>query len=290
MAIDITPCSPALGAEIRGVDLSQPLDDGTIRSLKDAWFEHHVLLFRDQDLTDSDLVRFSNYFGSCDKAPPNEAANKLSEGYSPDVPEVAIISNVVVDGVEIGSLGSSECAWHTDMSYNPEPADASVLYALEVPEAGGDTAFLNMYKAHDALPDGLKERIGGRKAIHDATFTSAGGLRKGLTPPTDVSKAPGAHHPILRTHPVTGKTMLFLGRRTNAYIVGMDVAESEALLDEIWDHTTNDDFVWTHQWRKGDVLLWDNRSVMHRRDDFDPSVRRLMHRTQLKGEVPFYTG
>lgn len=289
MPIDVVACSPALGAEIRGVDVSQPLDDATADVLKDAWAAHLVLLFRDQTLSDADLIRFSNHFGECDHAPPNEVSNTTSDGWVPDAPEVTVISNVVVDGISIGSLGANECAWHTDMSYMPEPVNASALYAIEVPESAGDTSFLNMYRAYETLPEDLKEQLAGKKAIHDATYTSAGGLRKGVEEVTDVRKAPGAHHPILRTHPTTGRTALFLGRRVNAYVPGLPVRESEALLDAVWGHTVQDRFVWTHQWRKGDLLLWDNRCAMHRRESFETSDRRIMHRTQLKGEVPYYT-
>ncbi len=288
MPVDVVACSPALGAEIRGVDVSQPLDDATIGVLKDAWAAHLVLLFREQELSDADLVRFSNHFGECDHAPPNEASNTTSDGYVPDAPEVTVISNVVVDGVSIGSLGAGECAWHTDMSYMAEPADASALYAIEVPASAGDTSFLNMYRAYETLPKDLKEQLVGKKAIHDATYTSAGGLRKGIEEVTDVRQTPGARHPILRTHPTTGRTALFLGRRVNAYILDMPVEESEALLDAVWAHTVQDRFVWTHRWQKGDLLLWDNRCAMHRRESFDPDDRRVMHRTQLKGEVPYY--
>ena len=288
MPIDVVACSPALGAEIRGVDLSQPLDGATVGVLKDAWAAHLVLLFRGQDLSDADLVRFSSHFGECDHAPPNEAANSTSDGYVPDLPEVTVISNVVVDGVSIGSLGAGECAWHTDMSYMPEPAAASALYAVEVPEEAGDTGFLNMYRAYETLAEDLKERLVGKNAIHDATYTSAGTLRKGVEEVSDVREAPGAHHPILRTHPTTGRTALFLGRRVNAYIPGLPVEESEALLDAVWSHTVQPRFVWTHRWRKGDLILWDNRCVMHRREPFEPSDRRIMHRTQLKGETPYY--
>ena len=289
MTFEVVQASSSLGAEVRGLDLNRPLDEPTRAALRQAWLAHLVLLFRDQSLSDADLVRFSGYFGECDKAPPNEAALE-TKGFAPEMPEVAIISNVVVDGVEIGSLGAGECAWHTDMSYNPEPAMASALYAVEVPDDGGETSFLDMYVAYESLPGDLKDALQGKKAIHDATYTSAGGLRKGVTPPADVSQAPGAHHPILRTHPETGRTALFLGRRTNAYIPGLSIPESEALLDAVWTHTDQDRFVWTHEWQRGDLLLWDNRCVMHRREEFDPNDRRVMHRTQLKGDVPYHAG
>ena len=290
MTIDVTPCSDALGAFVFGADLSQPLDAGTIESLKAAWFEFLVLVFRKQTLTDKDLVRASNCFGACEKSPPNEAGTH-GPGYVPLMPEVAVISNVVENGEPIGSLSNRELAWHTDMSYNEKPANASALYALELPaRGGGETSYLNMYKAYETLPADLKAALKDKVAIHDSTYTSAGTLRKGFREIDDVREAPGARHPMLRTHPDTGRTALFLGRRTNSYIVGLPVTESEALLDRVWAHATQDAFVYTHVWQPGDLVLWDNRCVMHRREPFEATDRRIMHRTQLQGDAPYYSG
>ena len=245
------------------------------------------MIFRGQELSDADLLRFSGHFGECDRAPVGDAL------LNRDIPpEITVISNVKKkNGAPIGFLGTGELIWHTDMSYNPEPAIASGLYALDVTKgAGGETSYLNMYAAFDALPSALLERIKDCSAIHDSSYTSAGSLRTGMPAVMDVSKAPGAHHRLLRTHPATGRTALFLGRRPNAYILGLPVEESEALLDEIWAHTMQDRFVYTHRWERGDLVFWDNRCVMHRREAFDDSERRIMHRTQLKGEAPYYTG
>jgi len=288
MTMEVIPVSPALAAEICGVNVSRPLDASTVAEIHKAWLEHLVLLIRGQDLDEEAFCRFSAIFGELEHAPPNEAKNTTSGGYVPDSPEITVISNVIVDGVEIGSLGAGECAWHTDMSYNSVPPSASCLYALEVPTEGGATGFLNMYAAYETLPRPLKEAIAGKTAIHDTTYTSAGSLRKGYEPVDDVRKAPGARHPLLRTHPETGRTALFLGRRQNSYIVGLPVDESEALLDEIWAHATQDKFTWHHHWKKGDLIVWDNRCAMHVRHAFDPAARRIMHRTQIKGDAPFY--
>lgn len=287
MTIEVIPLSSALGADIRGVDVGKPLDADTLAAIKQAWADHLVLRFRGQRLSEDQLVAFSRNFGELDQSPPNEAA-LASKGYVPTHPEIAVISNVVVDGVAIGSLGAYEADWHTDMSYNPEPPSASLLYALEVPPSGGDTSFCNMYLAYQALSPALRAIADTRRATHDATYTSTGALRKGAREVSDVSQAAGARHPMARTHPVTGRPALFLGRRQNGYIAGLPVPESERLLDAIWASATRPEFTWTQSWRQGDLLIWDNRCAMHRRDAFDPSTRRLMHRTQVKGDTPFF--
>ena len=202
-------------------------------------------------------------------------------------PEVNVISNVKENGRPIGQLGAGEAAWHTDSAFVEVPPAGSILYSLEIPPSGGNTAFLDMHSALETLPNDLRTRIEGRRAKHDQTYTSAGDKRADYDEVTDVREAPGPYHPLIRTHPETGRKALYLGRRLNCYIEGMDVAESEALLDAIWVHARQPRFVWEHVWRVGDVLMWDNRSVMHRRDAFDDAARRIMHRTQLKGDRPF---
>jgi taurine dioxygenase len=271
-----------------GVDLSTSLAAESLQQLQKAWAEHLVLVFRDQQLDDQQLVQASSLFGVCDRAPPNEAAVK-GPGYVERLPEVTVISNVVEDGNHIGSLGHGELVWHTDMSYHEAPANASALYAIELPAGGGgDTSFLNMYAAFESLPERLKNTLRGKQAIHDFTYTSAGTLRKGFAEVDDVRDAPGARHTMLRTHSVTGRTALFLGRRVNSYVLGLSVKESEALLDEVWGHVIDNQPSYSHQWQPGDMVLWDNRCVMHRREQFDPTDRRVMHRTQLAGERPYF--
>jgi taurine dioxygenase len=286
MAIEIVPLTQSLGAEVRNIDLARELNEEQLRVVRQAWLDHLVLVFRTQHLSDDDLVRYSRHFGDLDRAPQNEAANLLGGAYVPDLPEVTVISNIVVDGVPIGALGAGESEWHTDMSYNPAPPSASLLYALEVPDQGGETGFTNMYLAYDTLPADLRAVIAGRTALHDATYTSAGGLRKGYEPISDVTKTPGARHPLVRTHPETGRRALFLGRRRNGYVEGLSVEESDRLLDALWAHATQQRFVYVHHWRVGDLVMWDNRCTMHRRNSFDEKARRLMHRTQVKGDVP----
>jgi taurine dioxygenase len=275
----VIPTPAALGAEIAGIDLRN-LDGATFARLLQAWHDYSVLLLRGQTLSDQDLIAFSRRLGDLDWAPIQETGRRFVEG----LPEIYIVSNVKLNGEPIGSLGDGEAVWHTDMSYLEVPPKASMLYALEVPTAGGNTSFCTMYGVYDALPARLKERIAGLKIKHDGTYNSGGYLRQGVTPTDDPTASPGAVHPLVCTHPATGRRMLYLGRRRNAYLVGLELSESEALLDEFWGFVDRPEFAWEHAWRVGDLVLWDNRCTMHRRDAFDPKSRRIMHRTQVKGE------
>ena len=279
--VRVGPSGAALAADIEGVDLAGALAPESVAQIKAAWGDHLVLRFRGQRLTDADLMRFSRQLGELDWA-PIAAAKDAPEGRE----YIMVVSNVVEDSQAIGQLGAYEAIWHTDMSYIPEPPMASVLYALEVPAAGGDTGFCNMYLAYETLAPGLRGEIADRLCRHDASRNSAGELRCGFVDAPDPTQVVGAEHPIVRTHPVTGKKALFLGRRPNAYIPGLPLADSEALLDALWAHCTKPEFAWYQQWRAGDLILWDNRCVMHRRDAFDPATRRVMHRTQIKGDRP----
>ena len=276
----VRPTGAALGAEVQGVDL-RSLDDELFAAIHRTWLEHQVLLFRDQSLSDEDLVTFSRCFGELDEAPVQETGQRFVEGH----PEIYVVSNVVQDGVAIGSLGAGEAVWHTDMSYLPNPPKASALYALEVPASGGDTSFCSMYAAWDALPEPLRRRVEHARVKHDGTYNSGGYTRQGVTPTDDPRTAPGTVHPLSCVHPETGRRGLYLGRRRNSYIEGLSLEESNALLDEIWALASHGSLTWRHQWRVGDLVLWDNRCTMHRRDAFDPSARRVMHRTQIRGSL-----
>jgi len=275
----VRPTAGALGASVQGVDLGA-LDSETFGAIHRAWLEYQVLLFRDQELTDEDLVAFSRRFGDLDEAPVQETGQRFVEGH----PEIYVVSNVVHEGSPIGSLGSGEAVWHTDMSYLPDPPKASALYALEVPPHGGDTCFCSMYAAWDGLGDGLQRRVEGLRVKHDGTYNSGGYTRQGVTPTDDPRTSPGTFHPLVYVHPETGRRGLYLGRRRNAYIEGLSLDDSSALLDEIWAQATREAHTWRHRWRVGDLVLWDNRCTMHRRDGFDPSARRVMHRTQIKAD------
>jgi alpha-ketoglutarate-dependent taurine dioxygenase len=292
--VRVRPSGAALGAAIEGVDLAQPLSAEIVGAIKQAWSDHLVLRFRGQRLDDEQLMQFSAYFGELDWAPVIAASRVKIRGedrYVDSAEEgrqyISVISNVIENGKAIGALGAYEAIWHTDMSYNPEPPCASALYALEVPLSGGDTGFANMYLAYETLPEELRRRVEGRLCRHDASRNSAGELRRGFTEVNDPRQAPGADHPIIRTHPDTGRKAIFLGRRRNAYIQGLALEESEQLLDALWEHATRSELTWYQQWRVGDLVLWDNRCAMHRRDEFDPNSRRLMHRSQIKGDRPF---
>jgi len=273
-AIEVVPLSPILGAEIRAIDVARVVSAETFDRIRAAWLDHLVLLFRDQQLDDAALVRLTSRFGEAEEAP-------LFQGrrFVEDHPEVMIVSNVTMDGREIGSLGNSEAFWHTDLNFVEEPPAGSFLYAQEVPPAGGDTGFANMYAAYETLPAALAARIEGRRIRHDARFNSAGYLRE--------VRVPDTLHPIVRTHPETGRRSLYLGRRANAKVENMADGESDALLDALWTHATADAFTWHHRWRAGDLIIWDNRCTLHRRDSFDASQRRIMHRTQTRGNRPF---
>jgi taurine dioxygenase len=281
MKFQIIPTGAVLGAEIAGVDL-RSVSDSEFEQIRRAWIDHLVLLFRGQELIDDDLIAFSRRFGALDWAPVQETGRRFVEGH----PEIYVVSNVIENGVAIGSLGAGEAVWHTDMSYLPDPPKASMLYALEVPPSGGNTGFTSMYRAYDTLPAALRQRITGLRVKHDGTYNSGGYVRQGITPTDDPASAPGTFHPLVCTHPDSGRRGLYLGRRRNAYIEGFSLADSEALLDEIWDYATRDKLTWYNTWRVGDLVLWDNRCTMHRRDPFDPGSRRVMHRTQIKGAAP----
>src|SRR5580658_9649234 len=251
-AITVLPSGKPLGAEIRRVNL-RAISGADFAAIQKAWNDHSVLLFRDQQLTDEDLIAFSRRFGGLDLAPIQETGRRFVEGY----PEIYIVSNVIVNGQPIGSLGAGEATWHTDMSYLEHPPKASMLYALEVPSSGGDTHFCGMYHAYDSLPDPLKRRIEGRALKHDGTYNSGGFVRQGVTAVNDPMTSPGAYHPLACTHPETKRRALYLGRRRNAYIQGLPLADSEALLDELWSIATREEFAWHNQWQVGDVVLWD---------------------------------
>jgi taurine dioxygenase len=278
--IDVVPTGRPLAAEVRGVDL-RSLDDQKFAALRRAWHQHQVLLIRSQTLSDQDLIAFSRRFGDLDWAPVQETGRRFVEG----LPEIYIVSNVKVNGEPIGSLGAGEAVWHTDMSYLDVPPMASMLYALEVPPSGGNTSFCSMYAIYEALPAEMKQRIAPLKIKHDGTYNSGGFLRQGVTATDDPRTSPGAVHPLICTHPDTGRQMLYLGRRRNAYLVGLELSESEALLDELWRYVERPEFDWEHAWRVGDLVMWDNRCTMHRRDPFDDTSRRVMHRTQIKGSA-----
>jgi len=280
MTIAISNLDAPLGALASGVDLAKPLAQSDIKTIMAAWRTRLVVVFRGQTLSDPQLLAFSRCFGELDPPGPNPYGEPFNKAYR----EINVISNVVENGRPIGGLGDGEAVWHADMTYVEMPPKAAVLYSIEVPPDGGNTYFADMFTAYEALPGDLKKLIEGKAAVHDASRNSAGILRKGYKEVTDVRETVGARHPLVRTDPDTGLQALFLGRRPNSYVVGLSIADSEALLDVLWAHATQQRFVMCHEWEVGDVLMWNNLSVLHRRDAFDPKTRRVMHRTQIKGD------
>ena len=279
MAISVRNLDASLGAEVGGIDLSRSLARHDIATIEDAWRERLVVVFHGQDLSDPQLIAFSRYFGELDPPGPNP----YGEPFLKQHPELNVISNVVENGKPIGNLGDGEAVWHADMTYVDVPPKAAMLHSLEVPPSGGNTYFANMFAAYETLPADLKQAAAGKIAVHDASTNSAGLLRKGYKQVTDVRDVVGARHPLVRTEPKSSRKALFLGRRPNSYVVGLSVPESEALLDALWAHATQPRFAMCHEWQVGDVLMWNNLSVLHRRDPFDPKARRIMHRSQIKG-------
>jgi taurine dioxygenase len=278
VSIEVTPTG-TVGAEVRRVDLAA-VTAAEVGAIKQAWYRHDVLVFRNQRLTDDDLLAFSRHFGTLDP-PPNQGAGRKSP---PGYPDVYVVSNVLdAQGEPIGALGDGEALWHTDMSYVAHPPDASMLYSLEIPATGGDTSFCGMKAALCSIPRELVDRIARLDIKHDGTYDSGGYLRKGMAASADPRTSVGTAHPIVIRHPMSGDRALYLGRRRNAYIMGLEVADSERLLDEIWSYV--EAAVYVHKWALGDLVLWDNRTTMHRRDAFDPKSRRVMHRTQIKGSA-----
>jgi alpha-ketoglutarate-dependent taurine dioxygenase len=280
--MQITNLDAPLGAEVAGVDLAAPLPRADLEAIAAAWRERLVVVFHGQKLSDPQLIAFSRNFGALDPPGPNPYGEPFNKAH----PELNVISNVVENGKPIGNLGDGEAVWHADMTYVDVPPKAALLHALEVPPpaAGGSTYFANMFAAYASLPADLKQAAAGKVAVHDASRNSAGMLRKGYRDVTDVRATVGARHPLVRTDAKTGRKALFLGRRPNAYVVGLEVAESEALLDALWAHATQPRFAMRHAWQVGDVLMWNNLAVLHRRDPFDPKTRRVMHRSQIKGD------
>ena len=292
--MEIIPTEAVLGAEVRCGDL-RGMDDATVAAISQAWLDNLVVVIRGQRLSDADLIAFGRCFGEFQYSNPlpSPLANegKVKQGGRDErYPEVTVVSNVVENGVAQGGLGDGELVWHSDMSSFESPPNQTILYSIEVPAGIGRTGFNNMYLACDTLPPALRSRIDGVRLKHDATIDAAGYLRKNFRDAADdIRVSPGAVHPLVRTHPETGRNCLFLGRRSKAHVAGMMVAESEALLNELWRHATRCEFEWHHDWLPGDVLMWDNRCVMHRRDPFDARVRRTLHRVVIKGTKPFRT-
>jgi taurine dioxygenase len=274
----VEPSGRGIGADIVGLDLREPIYDETLVQFKQAWYDHLVLRVRGQVLTDAELLTFTRRIGTVDVAPQRSFTATFD---TPESAHVLTISNVVENGKPIGELGDAEAFWHQDMTYHVKPPVGAALYALELPPRGGNTEFCNLYRAYETLPPAVQDRIQALSCVHDISMDSAGRQRKGHELTTDPRKAQGPTHPLVCTHPRTDRKYLFLGRRPFAYIPTLELEDSEELLNLLWAHCAAPELRWTQEWQIGDLILWDNRCTMHRRDSFDPRTRRVLHRTQL---------
>lgn len=276
----ILPTGTVLGAEIRGLDLAQPMDDRTFEAVDDAFARFGVIFFRNQRITPQQQVAFTRRFGAIE-------FNIFGERWSvPGAPEIVVVSNVTENGKPVGIRRAGE-NWHSDMCYAARPPRGTMLYALETPALHGlplgDTEFASAAAACDALPDDLRRRIEGRRAVFD--FTG----RKRAFPPTadEIARNPPVTHPIVRTHPRSRRKCLYVMRDDCTGIEGIPAEEAEALIAALADHIVKPQFIYRHQWRPGDVLMWDNCTVQHRAiQDYDLPQRRLMHRTTMGGAAP----
>lgn len=291
MKFNVVPMDAALAAEVKGVDLKQ-LDKASFDALHDIWLEHILLVFRKQSLTADDLVTLVKRFG-IPVTSSNLHKRNLEERTANKVfnlpPEVTVVTNVKEEGKPVGILGDGEVVWHSDFSFKEAPTAARMLLAIEIPpaELGGHTYFMNCYAAYDALTPETKKRISGMTIKQADIIDTAMKLRPGMTLDTDIRTVPGPSHPIVSTHPETGGNMLFLGRRHGAYVNGLSLEDSEALLNELWAHATQDRFMYEHVWEVGDVVVWDNRATLHKRDPFDSDSRRVLYAAQVEGHRPF---
>lgn len=288
---EIRPAPAALGAEVHGLDLRQ-LNDATFKRIHETWLHHLLLVFKNQTLTAEDLVNLVNRFGTPisskglhQRGLEERTANQLFNL----PPEVTVVTNVRENGKPVGILGDGEIVWHSDFSFKERPTAARMLVAMEVPpqDKGGNTQFLNAYAAYDALPADYKKELSGKTIKQGNVIDTAMKLRPGASLNDDIRYIDGPSHPIISTHPDTGCNHLFLGRRHAAYVNGMTLEDSEAFLNRLWDYATQERFVYTHRWNKGDVVVWDNRATVHKRDGFDPDSRRVLYAAQVEGHKPF---
>ena len=272
MTITTRPLTRTFGAEVSGVDLASPLDAATAKTLRELWLKHELLLFRDQRLDEAQQVAFSRHFGPLE-------IHLRREYLSPENPEILYVSNVKKDGRPIGILSDTEVGWHYDQIYLPRPAVGSMLYSVIIPPDRGATSFADMTAAYEALPAATKARIEGRKAVQ-----SYEAFNRSYSVPTNDEqrkKTPDIEHPLVRTHPTTGRKALYVCPGMTIRIAGLPEAESAELLAELFAWSVRPEFVYTHTWRLGDALMWDNACTMHRREPFDTAQQRLMKRTTI---------
>lgn len=279
----IRPLSQALGAEVLGIDLSRPLSSEDFRRVHAAWLEHHVLVFRDQHLTPADQIAFSRRFGMLQ-------THVLRQFALPGHPEVLIVSNVTENGKPIG-LGDAGHFWHSDLSYKDRPSLGTLLHAQVLPAEGGDTLFANMHTAWETLPRHLREAVGGRRAEHSyvkryAELQQRSPWRPNLTA-AQVAEVRPVAHPVARTHPETRRKALFVNEHFTTRILDVPETLSRKLLDELFAHSIRNEHLYRHRWRPHDLVLWDNRSVIHLAAGCPDHLPRKLYRTTIEGDTPF---
>ena len=276
--IEVVPLSRYVGAEIRGLDLTRPLDDADIAAINAAWLEHLVLFFRGQNISQEDLVRVTGCFGPIGKLgrPPK----LFPAGFKSLLPGIMMISNIRENGEPIGALPDGEMMFHHDMIHHKIPHDATLLYSIEIPSRGGDTLFASGYAAYDTLDPALRARLEGRRAIHHYNY---GSTQRGDGRGIPVHEH--SVHPVFRTHEKTGRKAIYVNRLMTTGIEGMSDDEAAPLLEALFDHMEKPEFIYAHQWRVGDLVIWDNRCSTHARTDFPETERRLMLRTTVAGDV-----
>jgi taurine dioxygenase len=284
MNIQVKPSGSALGAEIIGADLTQPLDDATFAQIRAAFYQHEVVYFRGQALSDEDQIRFSARFGELRKL-------KLASQPFVDHPEIFVVSNIKKDGKHIGSYDAGSL-WHTDGAYLVNPHAISALRALEVPvqhgRTLGDTRFASTSAAYDALPQSMKKRLEGLQAVQSVThhFSKIPGNGANKDIYSTVKAAPEVIHPLVRVHPVNGRRCLYVTEGYTARIVGLPEDESRDLIAELTAHCATPEFTYLHNWRQHDLVMWDDCSTQHKATfDYPATLPRLMHRTTIIGEA-----
>lgn len=271
------PC----GAEILGVDLSKPLSDSTVRDIQRAWDENLVLLFRGQELSQDDQLRFAANFGKLGerkKAP--DALRSRAEGVLQLDPRVLLVSNIKEDGVPVGAFGDGDMWFHIDSGYSERPYRYTFLYGVTLPSTGGNTMFSNMYKAYEAVPQRLKDKLAGKRALHVHEYKR----NEKIDANTDISTVPHWFHPLFITHPRTGRKSLFVDRLMTARIEGFSPAESDEILAELYDIGERREFIYEHVWQPNDFIMWDNLATIHARTYFPKEEGRMLRRCTIDGE------
>jgi taurine dioxygenase len=279
--LDVVPLTKHIGAEIRGIDLRERPDDETIRAIYQAWLDHLVIIFPGQQLAQEDLLRATTFFG--ENGGLSRPAKEAPKGFASMLPGIMLISNIRENGEPIGALPDGEMMFHHDMIHSEVPSKATMLYSVEIPSTGGNTLFASGYAAYDTLDPAVRDKLEGRKAQHHYNY---GSVQKGDNKGT-VSFGECVH-PVFRTNEDTGRKAVYVNRLMSIGVEGMPQAESEPLLNAVFDHAEKPEFVYEHVWRVGDLLLWDNRCSSHARTDFPSTERRLMWRTTVKGTVRPY--